>query len=128
MNFLNPYDTGNTEHTIEFVRYMQDRYPKSRLLFIWDGATYHKSEEFKKWLHLINDGYEENDRPVTCMFFAPNAPDQNPVEDIWLKGKNFLRSKFLDCNFFSDAVRIFEDFLDGNSFDFPKLSLYGSVI
>ena len=26
---------------------------------------------------------------ITCIRFAPNAPEQNPVEDVWLQAKNF---------------------------------------
>jgi transposase len=31
---------------------------------------------------------------------APNAPQQNPVEDIWLPAKNFLRNYWYLCRSF----------------------------
>jgi transposase len=31
---------------------------------------------------------------ITCEVFSPNAPEQNPVEDIWLKAKNHIRKYF----------------------------------
>jgi len=47
------------------------------------------------YLSQANQGLEEKDWNVTCLPFAPNAPDQNPVEDVWLQGKNFLRRHFM---------------------------------
>ena len=44
----------------------------------------------KTYLHEINPGLEEPKWKVTCMWFAPQAPEQNPVEDLWLKGKNWI--------------------------------------
>jgi len=34
---------------------------------------------------------------INCILFAPNAPQQNPVEDIWLQAKNFLRKYWYLC-------------------------------
>jgi len=30
--------------------------PNSRLTIIWDGASYHKSQEFREYLDLVNKG------------------------------------------------------------------------
>jgi transposase len=57
-------------------------------------ATYHRYAEMKEYPEEISKGSEEKDWKITCIFFEPNAPEQNPVEDIWLKGKNFLRKHF----------------------------------
>jgi len=66
--------------------------PNSRLAISWDGATYHKSQELREYLELVNDGKSPEEWQINCILFAPNAPEQNPVEDIWLQGKN-LREK-----------------------------------
>jgi transposase len=59
---------------------------------------------------------KQEDWSLTCVLFAPNAPDQNPVEDIWLKAKIWLRKYWYRFTSFSQ-VRWF--------FDFPKLDKYG---
>ncbi len=42
----------------------------------------------------VNGDKDEKAWSILCIPFAPNAPDQNPVEDIWLQGKNYLRKCF----------------------------------
>ena len=39
----------------------------------------------RAYLNKVNQGLEEKDWKVTCLLFATNAPDQNPVEDVWLQ-------------------------------------------
>jgi transposase len=38
-----------------------------------------------------------NNWSITCILFAPNPPQQNPVEDIWLQAKKFLRKYWYLC-------------------------------
>ena len=92
---------GNGVCTIKYIRYLLQLLGKKRILLFWDGATYHKSEEVIDFLTEINAGLEEEDWRVTFVLFAPNAPEQNPVEDIWLKGKNLLRKKFTENDTFA---------------------------
>ena len=51
-------------------------------MIIWDGARYHRGEKVHAYLNEVNQGLEEKNWKVTCLLFAPNAPDQNPVEDV----------------------------------------------
>ena len=125
---VDPYDAGNGVNTVEFIKYLRCKYAPSRIFLIWDGASYHKFSETRDYLAAINSNLDEEDWPVTCILFAPNAPEQNPVEDIWLKGKNFIRKNFTGCKTFSDVKSLFENFLDGAIFNFPKLNMYGSLI
>ena len=53
-------------------------------------ASYHKAEEMKELLAAINAGKDAMQWQVRCILFAPNAPEQNPVEDVWLQTKNFI--------------------------------------
>ncbi|WP_414623392.1 transposase [Calothrix sp. CCY 0018] len=91
---IKPYEKGDTSNAIAFVEYLISQYPKSRIALIWDGASYHRSHEFKAHLNNINQGLNEDEWKVTCIRFAPNDPTQNPVEDIWLYAKNFIREFF----------------------------------
>jgi len=78
----------------------------------------------KKYLEAVNRGLEEKNWKVTCLLFESNAPEQNPVEDIWLKGKNFLRRHFYKNKTFQNVKTSFFDFLNQQIFDFNKLGWY----
>lgn len=110
---------------------------------IWDGAGYHRSGEVKSYLNSVNQGLEPKNWKITCIRFArqrvagvspvvataevaPNAPEQNPIEDVWLSAKRFLREFYSLCSTFAIAKRLFELATEHQIFDFPKLSLYGS--
>ena len=83
--------SGEVKSTVKFAKHLQNEYKDKRMIFIWDGASYHKFGEFKEFLEEINNWKKANEWPITCILFALNAPQQNPVEDVWLQGKNFLR-------------------------------------
>lgn len=118
------YETGNGECLVEYVGWCQDQYPGKKLLFVWDGATYHTGEMMKSYLAQENEGLEEKDWKVTCVLFAPNAPDQNPVEEVWLKGKNHLRKRFSVNKTFPQVKQCFRDFLSTLCFESAKLDWY----
>jgi transposase len=44
---------------------------------------------------------DEKNRKINYYPFAPNAPDQNPAEDVWLRGKDFLRKTFMKAKNFT---------------------------
>jgi hypothetical protein len=69
---------GNSEHTITFVRYLQQQSPNQKLVLIWDGAKYHRSEELRTYLSQVNGDKPEAEWQIRCLCFAPNAPEQNP--------------------------------------------------
>lgn len=119
------YTKGNSESTIEFLKYLQAYYPNQRLAIFWDGASYHRSNELKTFLQSVNQGLEENHWQITCTRFAPNAPEQNPVEDIWLQAKRFIRNCYHLCKSFAVVKFLFEFVTHRQVFDFPKLSMYG---
>ncbi|MFN5514781.1 MAG: IS630 family transposase, partial [Cyanobacteriota bacterium] len=50
-----------------------------------------------------------------------NAPEQNPVEDVWLQVKNFLRKYWYLCNSFAIMKWLFCFFFYGEKFDCPAL-------
>jgi putative transposase len=121
---IQAYSSGNGANTVDFVKKLQKIYQGAKLLFIWDGASYHKYSQMRDYLIEINKGLDENDWPVTCMLFAPNAPEQNPVEDIWLKGKNWIRKHFIENKTFAQVKQSFLQFLSNRIFDFQKFAWY----
>ena len=52
---------------IAFVEYLISQYPKSRIALIWDGASYHRSAEFKAYLDTLNQELNESEWKVTCI-------------------------------------------------------------
>lgn len=118
------YSAGNSENTVNFIQDLQKVHPDKRIALIWDGAKYHKSDELKSFLASVNQSYELEQWQITCILFAPNAPEQNPVEDVWLQAKNFLRKFWPLCKSFSVVKWLFKFATNHQKFDFPKLSQY----
>ena len=119
------YEAGNSESTIAFLNYLLSQCPDSRIALIWDGASYHRSQEVKNHLKLLNHGLDESNWRMTCIRFAPNDPKQNPVEDIWLQAKRFIRECYHLCQSFGAVKYLFEFVTHRQIFDFPKLFTYG---
>jgi transposase len=91
---------------------------------IWDNASHHKSTIVRDYVSHINDGLPESEWPITCLWFAPHDPSQNPIEDIWNRAKAFVRQQWNQLTSFSDVTTRFEDFLEHQCFSFPKLYRY----
>lgn len=75
---LKAYDGGNSENTINYLRYLLAQSPNQRLLIFWDGATYHRSKEVRGFLDEVNQGLPIEQWKIHCVRFAPNCPEQNP--------------------------------------------------
>ena len=123
---LQASDGANGQNTVDYVNYLREVYPQAQLWLIWDGASYHRFAEMQAYLAEVNDGLAPADWPVTCHLLAPNAPDQNPVEDIWLKGKNWLRKHFAQNKTFDQVKQCFVDHLTNLVFHSVKFDWYWS--
>ena len=123
--FVQAYDTGNSENMIAFLQYLLAQCPQQRIAVIWDGASYHRSRELKAYLETMNQGKAPDQWTITCLRFAPNAPEQNPVEDLWLQAKRWLRECWHLCKSFTNVKLLFELVTHHQVFDFPKLHEYG---
>ena len=108
---LKAFDAGNSQNTICYIKWLLEIYQGKRLLLLWDGATYYRDDKLQAFLEEVNQGLEEKDWRVTLLRFAPNAPEQNPVEDIWLAGKNHLRRNFSKNKTFAQVKESFCNFL-----------------
>jgi len=121
---VTPYARGNGESTVSFIKHLQALHPDKKLIIIWDRARYHCGKEVQAYLSTVNQGLEEQDWKVTCLLFAPKAADQNPVEDVWLQGKNFLRRHFYENKTFQQVKQRFLNFLNKKVFNFEKSKWY----
>ena len=121
------YEAGNSENTINYLEHLRLISNFEKILVIWDGASYHRFSGIPEYLKKMNECLSEEDWKVRCILLSPHAPDQNPMEDIWLKGKNWLRKNFRLNKTFQDVVDCFTDFFNTSSFDFPKMSIFGTI-
>ena len=62
--------TADGTQTVNFVKYLQSQRPNSRLILIWDGASYHRGQEFQNYLAQVNNQLEDNLRQIHCQRFA----------------------------------------------------------
>jgi transposase len=122
---IQPLEKGNSDGTISFLQYLLSHCPNSRIALIWDGASYHRSQAVKDYLESVNQGLDETNWKITCLRFAPNDPKQNPIEDVWLQAKRFIREFYHLCQSFSAVKFLFEFVTHRQTFDFPKLFSYG---
>jgi DDE superfamily endonuclease len=81
-----PTDTANGYWTTIFVEYLRQQHPEKRLILLWDGASYHRGVEMQEYLEALNLKRSRDEWLVTCVLFAPNAPEQNPMEDLTVTG------------------------------------------
>lgn len=120
------YPQGNTENTIKFVSELIQENKNKKLVIIWDGASYHRSQEWRDYLEELNRGKTEEEWLIRCIRLAPNAPEQNPIEDVWLQGKEMVRKYWNLCHNFKIVKWVFSWTINQGLFEFPKLSMYGS--
>ena len=74
---IQSHSVGNSENTVAFIKYLQKQYLGKRIALIWDGASYHKSDEVKEFLAAVNKNCEPEQWQITCILFAPNAPERS---------------------------------------------------
>ena len=121
---LSQADYANSDATVSFLETLQKHYTGKQLWVIWDNASYHKSETVRQYLQKVNGQLPEKDRPLTLLHFAPNAPEQNPIEAVWLQGKTQIRKQDgLDC--FQKVKQFFVDTVTENTYSFDKFKWYG---
>ena len=126
--YVSPYERGNGKYTIEYINYLRKTLNNKKILILWDGASYHKSNEMKDYLAQLNNGLTSENWEVTLELFAPNAPEQNPVEDIWLQGKNSLRKAFAENNTFAKVKKSFINYYQNRRITFPKIEMYRDFV
>ena len=65
---------GNTENTIEFVRYLQGQRQGKGLAIFGNGAIYYNSQEFPEYLMLINQDLPEEEWLINCTLICSKYP------------------------------------------------------
>ena len=63
---------------------------------------------------------------VAGLLLLHNAPEQNPIENVWLQAKEFVRKNWHQCKVFQHVTDLFEYALNTIKFDFDRLHMYMS--
>ena len=121
---LSEAPAGKGVNTVAYIQWCQTLYPDKKLFVLGDGAGYHRGEELQKFLTDTKAGLAEADWKVTCLRFAPHAPEQNPTADVWRKGKPHLRKQFAMTKTFAQVKRCFSTFLTALHFTSTKFGWY----
>ena len=90
-NSLPPAPCGDSEQTVRFLKSLRRRVQGRPMLLLWDGVSYHRSACVQAYLQQINGSRPEEEWRIHCLTFAPNAPQQQPIEEVWLAGKTAVR-------------------------------------
>lgn len=122
-----PAEGGNSDQTVRFLKSLRRRFQGRRVVVVWDGASYHRSDLVKTYLRNLNGERPEEERRIQCLRFAPNAPDQNPMEDVWLAAKNAVRKLWYTLETFRDVTTSFMAAIEKMTFQFEKLNWYGRL-
>lgn len=122
---VQPLKGGNSAMTVKHLTALMEQFPQSQIALIWDGVSYHRSAEVQDFLDSVNHGLDSEDWRITCLRFAPNDPTQNPIEDVWLQAKRWLRECYHLCRDFAAVKVLFELATHCQIFDFPKLNRLG---
>lgn len=121
---LATYPKAESAATTDFLTELMYRYPKAKLTICWDNAKWHTGEEVRAFLRRLNDGQLPEEWRLTLFAFAPNDPEQNPIEEVWRQAKTKLRQQRLEASKFNEVTDAFEASLERQVFSFPKRQMY----
>lgn len=109
----------NKIRNIYIKRFKKDKTNKKKkpkILVIWDGASWHKAKEVKKWLE------DKNDKVIELMNFPGYSPELNPQENVWKQMKQYI-ADYRSTHDLNQLTKIALKFLRTRTF---KYSLVGS--
>ena len=119
---------GDTEATIKFLEFLRTYFPDNQLTLLWDGATYHRSDQFRDYLDTLNHDLSPDQWPITCIQLAPHAPEQNPIETVWGYAKSQLRRAYHSLPSFAKVKHLFVDTIKDQFFLFQDLLDYQNLV
>jgi transposase len=51
---MSPYEKGNGENTVDFLKYLQAANKGKKLVILWNNASYHCSKEVRAYLGCVD--------------------------------------------------------------------------
>ena len=100
----------NSEETSKVLALIGSIYSNKKIVLVWDGAPWHKSDVIKDFLTKTQHSFQ-------LFRFPPYAPDENPQEHVWKAG----RSKVTHNQFIENidlATNEFVKYLNNTVFDY----------
>jgi transposase len=119
-----PAETGNRAYSVRFLNALRRNFQGRRVLVLWDRAPYHRGDLVKVYLQELNGDRPEQERLIHLEYFAPNAPEQNPMEDVWLAAEQWLRQHFFLCETFEQVKHQFVTFIHDFMLNTTKFEWY----
>src|SRR5579883_1863169 len=89
-----------------------------------NGRCLRVLENFLVYWKMVNQGLAAEQWKIHCICLAPNCPSRNPIKDIWLQAKTWVRRFSGLIPSFSYLKWIFEWFIRHTTFDFTTLQMY----
>lgn len=98
--------------TAEVLKQLRTIYPTQKLLLFWDQAPWHKGSKAQQFIK--EDGNIETD------YFPRAAPDENPQEHVWKKGRSQItHNRFIEN--IDEATDEFVNYLNTTIFPYSFL-------
>lgn len=107
----------NMYETVKILKKLRRRYPKQKILLLWDSAPWHLGSKVKEW--LADDGQ------IKILPFPRYSPEENPQEHVWKAGRSAVtHNRFLAD--IDEATNDFVRYLNRTSFPYRLIGL-GSI-
>lgn len=80
----------NSETTCKILDEIGKLYPGKKIVLVWDGAPWHRSDMIKEFLAATKFSFK-------LFRFPPYAPDENPQEHVWKAGRsNVTHNEYIE--------------------------------
>lgn len=123
LNLKNGYEHAfktekqNMYETCKVLKKIRKFYPNKKILLLWDGAGWHRGSAVTEFI--------ENDGRIKAYHFPPYAPELNPQEHVWKKGREAItHNVFIEK--IDKTTDAFVEFLNDTTFNY-RLFEYGPV-
>lgn len=99
--------------TAEILSQIRKRYPKNKILLLWDGAGWHRGS-------VAQQAITTHD--IKQIYFPPYSPELNPQEHVWKKGRSEVtHNRFIPK--IEPVTKELVDYLNATKFTYSLLGL-----
>lgn len=100
--------------TYDILEQLRKVYPTQKIFLIWDKAPWHKGSKAQQFI--------KEDGKIETFDFPRAAPEQNPQEHVWKKGRSEVsHNRFIDN--IDKATDEFVDYLNSTTFNYSFLGV-----
>lgn len=104
----------NMHITYDILEQLRKIYPTQKIFLIWDKAPWHKGSKAQQFI--------KEDGKIETFDFPRAAPEQNPQEHVWKKGRSEAsHNRFIDN--IDKATDEFADYLNITTFSYSFLGI-----